>query len=177
MATSNTIFGKALHFPGAISNPENLIALTESKEWVENNSAKKQHDCQVMVSDATSIAELVDVISSYAEVTGTTVDASPEDIENLVELDLIVSKQDVGGGMLVHSDTDASEEDSPINISIILVLNDDYTGGEFSFVDHEASVSVAAGDVLVFPSHYKRVMSSVETGTKYFAVSNTQVNV
>lgn len=57
-------------------------------------------------------------------------------------------------------------------LSVIGVLNDDYTGGEFVlFDDHE--VKLSAGDIIVFPSVflYPHRINKIKTGSRYSFVA------
>jgi hypothetical protein len=58
-------------------------------------------------------------------------------------------------------------------VSIILYLNDDYTGGELEFVNFGIKVKPKAGTFYVFPSGYayRHIAHPVESGTKYAIVT------
>jgi len=71
----------------------------------------------------------------------------------------------------IHSIFDGKNKGIPI-ISVVGVLNDNYTGGEFIFNDdHE--VKLKQGDILLFPSNflYPHRVKDVTEGTRYSFVS------
>jgi len=58
-------------------------------------------------------------------------------------------------------------------ISCSLNLNDDYTGGEFTFFDDRISYKLGKGDVLMFPSNfmYPHAIKPVLSGTRYSIIT------
>ena len=65
------------------------------------------------------------------------------------QIDLL--KYDSGGKYEIHTD---HYSDSPRHLSIIINLNDEYEGGDFSFFEGEHIVKKKAGSVVVFPSNF-----------------------
>jgi predicted 2-oxoglutarate/Fe(II)-dependent dioxygenase YbiX len=61
----------------------------------------------------------------------------------------------------------------PRSISCSLNLNDDYTGGEFTFFDDELSYRLGRGDVIMFPSNfmYPHAIKPVLSGTRYSIIT------
>jgi predicted 2-oxoglutarate/Fe(II)-dependent dioxygenase YbiX len=61
----------------------------------------------------------------------------------------------------------------PRSISCSLNLNDDYTGGEFTFFEDEVSHSLGKGDVIMFPSNfmYPHAIKPVLSGTRYSIIT------
>jgi len=61
----------------------------------------------------------------------------------------------------------------PRTISCSLNLNDDYTGGEFTFFDGTVSYTLGKGDVIMFPSNfmYPHEIKSVSSGTRYSIIT------
>jgi Rps23 Pro-64 3,4-dihydroxylase Tpa1-like proline 4-hydroxylase len=59
------------------------------------------------------------------------------------------------------------------SISIILYLNDDYTGGELEFVNFGIKIKPERGMLVVFPSNYayRHIAHPVDSGTKYAIVT------
>jgi predicted 2-oxoglutarate/Fe(II)-dependent dioxygenase YbiX len=70
----------------------------------------------------------------------------------------------------IHTLFDGEEKGVPV-LTILAVLNDDYTGGEFLLCGQQ--VSLAAGDAIVFPSSFMfpHAVEPVKTGTRYSFVS------
>ena len=71
----------------------------------------------------------------------------------------------------IHSIFDGKNKGIPI-ISVVGVLNDNYTGGEFIFND-EHEIKLKQGDILLFPSNflYPHRVNDVKEGTRYSFVS------
>jgi len=64
-------------------------------------------------------------------------------------------------------------DSNPRSISCSLNLNDDYTGGEFTFFDDELSYTLGKGDVIMFPSNfmYPHAIKPILTGTRYSIIT------
>ena len=58
-------------------------------------------------------------------------------------------------------------------MSAVLYLNDDYSGGELSFVKQKIKIKPKAGSVVVFPSTEKftHYVNKVTSGMKFFVPS------
>lgn len=171
----NTIFGRALHFPGAVSTPEEIITLAESQEWAEKSNIGKIEKCSLTITDSSIIGEITSLINAYAEAVEATAPMTDEDLEKTESLDIEVSKYTVGAEFGNHADTNTSEEETPGVVSVVLVLNDG--GGEFGFADIDGEVSLAAGDAIVFPSYLERYTTLVEDSVKYYATINVTLDV
>jgi predicted 2-oxoglutarate/Fe(II)-dependent dioxygenase YbiX len=78
-----------------------------------------------------------------------------------------ISKYSVGGEMGKHTDT--YDDDKSRTISVVLYLNDDYTGGEIEFEDQGIFIKPTAGSIIVFPSSkpYFHASKPVLSGEKY----------
>ncbi len=86
----------------------------------------------------------------------------------------------VGGEYVAHSDADVFDDSvgrfyrvQDRDISMLLYLNDDYTGGELTFTRLNYTYTPRAGDMVMFPSGmlYQHRAHVVETGRKYALVS------
>jgi hypothetical protein len=80
---------------------------------------------------------------------------------------LSISKYFVGKSMGPHVD---SHDDDPLKtISVVLYLNDDYTGGEINFPEQDIKIKAKAGSIVVFPSKkpYFHESKEILTGIKY----------
>ena len=84
--------------------------------------------------------------------------------------DWIVMKYDEGCFFKDHRDDSAMFDRT---ISIIVYLNDDYSGGEIEFPDFGILHKPKAGDVLFFPSAYSYVhnIKEITKGTRYAVVN------
>lgn len=78
-----------------------------------------------------------------------------------------ISKYFVGSMMGPH--VDCHDDDKGKTISVVLYLNDDYTGGELNFKDQSIKIKPTAGSIAVFPSRspYFHESLPILTGEKY----------
>ena len=78
--------------------------------------------------------------------------------------DFRILKYDVGNFIHPHTDWDHFT-----HASVSLNLNDEYTGGEFVFMNGERIISLEKGDALVFPANFYWVHETkpILTGTRY----------
>lgn len=62
---------------------------------------------------------------------------------------------------------------NPRSVSCSFVLNDDFEGGEFAFLDRELKYKLEKGDALMFPSNfmYPHEVMPVTKGTRYSIVT------
>jgi predicted 2-oxoglutarate/Fe(II)-dependent dioxygenase YbiX len=72
-----------------------------------------------------------------------------------------------------HYDGDTESKRS---ISVLIYLNDDYTGGEIEFPNFKIKIKPKAGTLMLFPSNYAygHIAHPVESGTKYAIVTFLQ---
>ena len=84
--------------------------------------------------------------------------------------DWIVMKYDEGCFFKNHRDDSAMFDR---RVSVIVYLNDDYSGGEIEFPDFGVLHKPKAGDVLFFPSAYSYVhnIKEITKGTRYAVVN------
>jgi|TARA_B110000977_G_C10988743_1_gene459041 hypothetical protein len=71
----------------------------------------------------------------------------------------------------IHSLFDGQQKGIPV-LSLIGVLNDDYTGGELTFFK-DYKLKTRAGDIIIFPSNflYPHGVQEVKEGSRYSLVS------
>lgn len=67
-----------------------------------------------------------------------------------------------------HSDRDHDHERNTYDWTVLIYLNDDYTGGEILFNDLGHRLAPKAGSVLFFPSDEVHEATEVFSGNKYF---------
>jgi hypothetical protein len=74
-------------------------------------------------------------------------------------------------GNMFHGHFDASKTYHRI-VSVVMFLNEDFTGGELEFKEFGLKIKPQAGDVLVFPSSYPYMhkVNSVKFGVRYSVV-------
>lgn len=79
-------------------------------------------------------------------------------------------KYDVGGKYVEHTD---HFKDKPRSLTIIINLNDDYTGGELSFRNKTKIYELKKGDLIIFPSNfmYPHEIIPVKSGTRYSLIT------
>ena len=56
-------------------------------------------------------------------------------------------------------------------VSVSVILNDDYTGGELDFMHTDTITSNKTGTVIMFPSYFMHKVKPVKTGTRYSLVA------
>jgi hypothetical protein len=92
---------------------------------------------------------------------------SDYEIKNNIKIkrftDMIVHKSYPGKHIGTHTDSSV-ENDSPC-VTIIVSLNDDYTGGEMIFDKQDLTLKLSAGSVLIYPcvepySHFPNLISA-----------------
>ena len=91
-----------------------------------------------------------------------------------------ITKYNVGGYYEYHFDGDGcTKYDIPENnfingktrkLSMTIVLNDDYEGGEFQFFTETHSIKEKTGTVIVFPSYMVHRVNPITKGTRYSLV-------
>jgi Rps23 Pro-64 3,4-dihydroxylase Tpa1-like proline 4-hydroxylase len=72
-----------------------------------------------------------------------------------------------GGFYGVHKDNPGGERDNRRETTVVVYLNDDFTGGATKFTKLDFAFTPRAGYVLLFPSRYKHQAQRVSEGTKY----------
>lgn len=90
--------------------------------------------------------------------------------------ELRLNRYKVGNELAIHVDNirsifDGTKKGVPI-LSIIVNLNDQYTGGEIVF-NREKTISLGTGDILIFPSNflYAHEIKPILSGTRYSIVA------
>ena len=94
--------------------------------------------------------------------------------------DMQITKYNVGGHYDYHEDGNGiTKIQAPGNeflhgktrkLSMTIVLNDDYEGGEFQFFGHEEWIKEKSGTVIVFPSYKVHKVRPVTKGVRYSLV-------
>jgi Rps23 Pro-64 3,4-dihydroxylase Tpa1-like proline 4-hydroxylase len=74
-----------------------------------------------------------------------------------------------GQKFATHLDEDC---ENPRTVSIIMYLNDDYSGGDLEYIWFDKIYKPKAGDLLIFPSNYiySHRVNEVTSGTRYAVV-------
>lgn len=64
---------------------------------------------------------------------------------------------------------DSYDGSSEIAFSIVMYLNDEYTGGEISFPNHNISIKPQVGSLIIFPSQepFLHQVKTIESGQRY----------
>tara|TARA_R110001599_G_C11988523_1_gene635725 strand:- start:144 stop:692 length:549 start_codon:yes stop_codon:yes gene_type:complete len=94
--------------------------------------------------------------------------------------DMQITKYDVGGHYDFHPDGDGLTTYKNIEnkfldgktrkISMTIVLNNDYEGGEFEFLGDEVILKEKAGTIIVFPSYKVHKVRPITKGIRYSLV-------
>lgn len=81
-----------------------------------------------------------------------------------------IGKYEQGGKYNWHIDT-RSNEKIVRKLSVSILLNDDFEGGEFEFKKENLNVTLKKGSILVFPSYLEHRIAPVISGVRYSAVA------
>lgn len=75
-------------------------------------------------------------------------------------------------GQFISTHIDASNR-SPRELSLSINLNDNYSGGEFSFFDKELKFDLKKGDIIMFPSNfmYPHEILPILSGERYSIIT------
>jgi predicted 2-oxoglutarate/Fe(II)-dependent dioxygenase YbiX len=137
--------------------------ISMSHDLVKNISSNRQN------LDEATFKELHEVLKSYCETMNT--DVWQDEGFNLL-------RYNTGGYYKLHVDTGPKDVvGSSRNLSITVVLNDDFEGGEFVFFeDQKKVVKPSKGQVIVFPSNFMfpHEVCEVTKGTRYSIVTWVQ---
>jgi predicted 2-oxoglutarate/Fe(II)-dependent dioxygenase YbiX len=106
---------------------------------------------------------ILDAVASYKEMFEIT-----EDLQHVEGYDLL--KYQTGQEYKAHYDGGSQVGRA---VSPILYLNDNYTGGEIEFVNHNVKIKPKAGSLYLFPATfaYRHIAHPVTSGTKYAIVT------
>lgn len=121
-----------------------------------------QHSPLIAEIDSHIFSSVTEKIAEYAV---------KYDIGALTDEGYAVLKYEPGMEYKLHHDCGGSNKDRVV--SMLIYLNDDYTGGHLEFPHIGVTYYPKAGDILLFPSNYTfaHVAHPVESGTKYAIVS------
>lgn len=181
-------FDKISYYKNVVLDPKSLIDLieisdkdlTEStgipkwKEWTASGDVPYVFGFQKRFTDKVDLDSHMDiqVINSILKdaITSASNHYAEDHKINIGKLmPLSISKYSIGKSMGPHVD-DYNNGDDP-NISVVLYLNDDYTGGEINFPEQNVTIKPEAGSIVIFPSvePYYHQSLPVTSGTKYMS--------
>ena len=77
-----------------------------------------------------------------------------------------------GNGYTRHENNNEYTHGKTRKLSMSIILNDDYEGGEFEFYSpNEGALETKQGDIIVFPSYFLHRVKPVTKGTRYSLVT------
>jgi len=79
-----------------------------------------------------------------------------------------IKKYDSGKEIHSHSDRNKDDKYHTFDWTVLVYLNDDYTGGELYFDDLDKTISPSAGSIIFFSTDELHTAKKVLTGNKYF---------
>jgi predicted 2-oxoglutarate/Fe(II)-dependent dioxygenase YbiX len=88
-------------------------------------------------------------------------------VERMSLIGLQIVRYKPGGFYGVHKDNPGGARDNRRETTVVVYLNDDFTGGATKFTKLDYAFTPRAGYVLLFPSRYKHQAQRVTEGTKY----------
>lgn len=91
--------------------------------------------------------------------------------KNHESLPCYFAKMEPGMNNGAHRDFNDSNAGSFSHHAVIMMyFNDDYTGGEISFIEQDTSYKPVAGCSVLFPANYLHEVTRLETGNRYAAM-------
>ena len=158
-------------FENVFIKNEELIDLAESSgKWRPGLIGQKQEpDPKFRITD---IHDLDPATALHKELQETIVDSVKEYAQHykvrLQQMEhLRVARYPEGGFYAMHSDADGKRQ-----ISFVLFLNSDYSGGQLHFENQRLSIEPKSGSLVVFPSNYlfRHECMPVVRGQKYVSI-------
>lgn len=178
---------KIFYYESVIANPVELVYLIESTDeylsedtliskwhtWSSSDDSYvfgKRKKTEISAYDAApqkvrnAYDALMDTLSSYGNDY-----AKSLGIDLGVQKAISISKYFTGASMGKH--TDSSPEPTTENVSAVLYLNDNYSGGEISFPDQGVTIKPTAGSIVIFPSTppFYHESLPIKNGVKYMS--------
>ena len=184
-------FTKHKEFIEAIENPNNIsTTIPDWSDWMDNDKTKqgvlKEIDWDYSVNKQNIYWPRVEVNKDKNESRSKAYDILNMIHEPLLEtleiwyektgikkLDWIsrnytIKKYDPGKEIVSHADRKKGYKSHTFDWTVLIYLNDDYTGGELYFDDLDISISPSAGSIIFFSTDELHTARKVLTGNKYF---------
>ena len=184
-------FTKHKEFIEAIENPNNIsTTIPDWSDWMDNDKTKqgvlKEIDWDYSVNKQNIYWPRVEVNKDKNESRSKAYDILNMIHEPLLEtleiwyektgikkLDWIsrnytIKKYDPGKEIVSHADRKKGDNSHTFDWTVLIYLNDDYTGGELYFDDLDISISPSAGSIVFFSTDELHTAKKVLTGNKYF---------
>lgn len=184
-------FTKHKEFIDAIENPNNIsTTIPDWSDWMDNDktkqgvlkeidwdySANKQNiywpRVEVNKDKNESRSKAYDILNMIHEPLLETLEVWYEKT-GIKKLDWIsrnytIKKYDPGKEIVSHADRKKDNKYHTFDWTVLIYLNDDYTGGELYFDDLDISISPSAGSIIFFSTDELHTAKKVLTGNKYF---------
>tara|TARA_B110000503_G_C6936311_1_gene324968 strand:- start:68 stop:676 length:609 start_codon:yes stop_codon:yes gene_type:complete len=141
---------------------------TDKRKKLEENNLRFSEGmeyCDIdILLESTIIHELIKSIGKYSLLVGPQIDNRPSNLVSGVK-SLRINRYKEGVGMKKHDDH-APDNEHPI-LTAIVMLTDDYEGGELILLD-DYQVKLKVGEAVVFPSNfmYPHQVKKVTQGTR-----------
>jgi hypothetical protein len=184
-------FPKHKEFIEAIENPENISpTIPDWSEWWDNNKTKQglmkeinwdysankkniywprvqvNKDKNESRSRAYDILDMIhqpllDSLEVWYEKTG---------VKKLdwISRNYTIKRYDPGKEIARHSDRKKGDPTHTFDWTVLIYLNDDYTGGELYFDSLDKTIIPSAGSIIFFSTDELHTAKKVLTGNKYF---------
>lgn len=178
---------KIFYYESVIPNLSELVYLIESTDdslnkdslvsswhpWIASGDSyvfgqRKTTDPSVYDLAAKSVKEVYDTLNNTLSAYGKDY-ADTLGIELGTQMPISISKYFTGTSMGPH--TDSSPEPTTENVSAVIYLNDNYSGGEISFPLQEIKIKPSAGSIVIFPSvpPFYHESLEIKNGMKYMS--------
>lgn len=184
-------FTKHKEFIEAIENPNNIsTTIPDWSDWMDNDKTKqgvlKEIDWDYSVNKQNiywprvkvnkdkneSRSKAYDILNMIHEPLLETLEIWYEKT-GIKKLDWIsrnytIKKYDPGKEIVSHADRKKGDKSHTFDWTVLIYLNDDYTGGELYFDDLDISISPSAGSIMFFSTDELHTAKKVLAGNKYF---------
>lgn len=180
---------KIVYFPGVISNNKEIVDAIESlnskavspwENWyagadeehiygeikyMRREFYKDEKDPETLAKCKFVIESLCDYMAECATVYANLFDLSQDHLDFAISVlkqsgtTIGINKYNENAHMGPH--VDLNDRNQYIQYTIVVYLNDDYTGGELHFPNHDITVKPVAGSIAMYPSGHPYMHESI----------------
>lgn len=138
------------------------------------------------ISDKTVVDLILDMEEKlYALVNAEYLDRYDIQIKRKMKMGGIdLMKWKIGDSLSLHSDTENYKREPILNggwfrsnITVILYLTDEYSGGEICFPEFDLEIKPQAGELFVYPGRYRHKVNKLISGKRYTALGAFEFDV
>lgn len=166
--TYNDIFQKIGNSVNNIKIFNNFISLKDSLELIKiTNSLDEVKESSLWNDGVYFNKKISEIINKY-------IPLIQKEIKTLYDINVIhngepcIVKWTKGKSLGIHAD-DINEFSSNNHIATLIYLNNDYSGGEITFPEHDLLIKPNLGDLIIFPGNinYMHEVKEIQSGIRY----------